>query len=272
MSNNAPLVSVIIPIYNCEPYLATALDSMLQQTYRNLEIIAVDDGSTDKSWEIITEFAKKDSRIKPFRNKENLKIVGTLNFAISQSHGKYIARMDGDDRREPDSIEKQVAFLEAHDDVVIVGGAIRVCDSELKPLNTRSYPTTDEAIRAKWFRYSPFAHPAIVMRASAVDQNIYQSNWAEDYDMYFRIAKKGTLANLDDVVLNLRTHRQSVSQSKLAYQEKLTLYLRLKAVFEYGYTMSTGDKWYFAIQYLTSLLMPARFRFWLFNKVRAVLK
>jgi glycosyltransferase involved in cell wall biosynthesis len=269
MAAKDPLVSVVIPVYNCERYLEVALDSIINQTYKNLEVIVIDDGSKDKSWKIMQAFAKKDKRVHAFRNKENLKIVGTLNFGVAQSKGKYIARMDGDDRRELDSIEKQVIFMESHPDVVVVGGAIDVCDSKLRPINRRPYPETDAEVRSKLFRYSPFAHPAIMLRASVLGPDPYQNNWAEDYELYFRLGQKGKFANLNSKVLNLRTHRASVSQSKLDYQEKLTLFLRLKAVFEYGYMMSRSDKLYFAAQLLSKYLMPSHFRFWLFNKLRS---
>jgi glycosyltransferase involved in cell wall biosynthesis len=265
-----PLVSVIIPVYNCEQYIRTAVESIIAQSYKNLEIIIIDDGSTDSTWDILNELKLRDGRIATYRNKRNLKIVGTLNFGIEKSNGKYIARMDGDDYREVDSIYQQVSFLENNQDVVIVGGSIDVCDGDLNVVNHRKYPLIDEEIRAKLFRYNPFAHPAIVIRKSALEGNPYLLNWAEDYDIYFRLGNKGKFANLPTTVLKLRTHSSSISQSKVSYQEYLTLYIRLKAVFEYGYTMTNIDKVYFILQLLSKWLMPVRFRFWLFNKIRSI--
>jgi len=267
-----PLVSVIMPAYNCGTYIEKALYSLINQTYKNLEIIVVDDGSKDDTWEVIQRFAKKDKRIKPYQNEINSRIVKTLNYAISKSSGKYLARMDGDDERMLDSIEKQVDFMEKHPDVVIVGGSSEVCDSNMKVLNKRVYLFTDSEIRKKLFRFSPFTHATIVMRASMVPSNPYSLDCAEDYDLYFRLAKNGKLANLSDVLYKIRTHEGSTSQSRARYQEKLTLYIRLKAVFEYGYEMTTGDKLYFFIQLVTMYLMPSSFRFWLFNKIRSLLK
>lgn len=262
-----PLVSVIMPVYNYESYVEEAIKSILEQTYKNIEFIIVDDHSPDDSWKVIQTWAKKDKRIKAFRNKENLKIVGTLNFAISKSSGKYLARMDGDDRRELDSIETQVKFLEKNPDIVMVGGAVTFADSNMNPLNNRRYPKTDEEIREKLFRYSPFCHASLLLRADTMEPYIF--NWAEDYDLYFRLAKKGKMANLDKILYNVRTHKASVSRSKTRYQEKLTLYIRLRAVFEYGYTMSGSDKLYFFAQFVTMYIMPPGFRFWLFNKLRS---
>ena len=267
-----PLVSILMPAYNCEEYVAEALQSLLDQTYKNIEVVIVDDHSTDGTWKIINEIAKTDKRIRPFRNEQNLKIVGTLNYAIRQSKGKYFARMDGDDVRATDSIHKQVDFMEKHDDVVIIGGSAVLCDVNMKPINKREYLLNDKEIRQKLFRFSPFTHGTIMMRASLVPQDPYKLDWAEDYDLYFRLANRGKLANLPDVLYLIRTHGDSVSQSKTRYQEKLTLYIRLKAVFEYGYEMTASDKWYYFIQLVTMYLMPSRFRFWFFNKIRHFLK
>jgi glycosyltransferase involved in cell wall biosynthesis len=261
-----------LPAYNCEKYIEVAINSVVNQTYRNLEIVVVDDCSTDKTWEIIQKMADNDSRIKPLRNKENSKIVKTLNNAIENSSGKYLARMDGDDERVLDSIEKQVNFLENNKDVAVVGGSSEICDENMTTINKREYLLTDSEIRKKLFRFSPFTHATIVMRASMVPTSPYRLDWAEDYDLYFRLANNGKLANLPDVLYRIRTHKKSVSRTKTRYQEKLTLYIRLKAVFEYGYKMSKSDKLYFFAQLVTMYMMPSNFRFWFFNKIRGFLK
>ena len=114
-----------MPAFNCERYVADALESLIGQSYQNIEVVIIDDHSTDGTWAVIKEYAKKDSRIRPYRNAKNLKIVETLNFAISKSNGKYLARMDGDDMRTLDGIEKQVEFMEAHEEVAaLIGGEL----------------------------------------------------------------------------------------------------------------------------------------------------
>ena len=272
MIDNKPLVSVIIPAYNVAMYIEEAVNSIFNQTYRNLEIIVIDDGSSDGTHDILLKLAKVDNRLIVKRNSENMKIVGTLNKGIKLSRGKYIARMDGDDYKYPDAIEAQVAYMEKNPKTVIVGGAIDICDQHMTISNRRQYPITDEDIRKKIFRYNPFAHPAILIRKTALEHELYELNWAEDYDIYFRLGRIGKFANLEQSLLKLRTHKQSVSQSKLEYQENLTLFIRLKAVFEYGYVMSFGDKLYFSLQLLSKYLMPTRIKFKLFNKLRSLRK
>lgn len=275
MTNNSrlkksePLVSVIMPVYNCEKYIEQALESVINQTYKNIEIIVVEDASKDGTWDKLVEVAKRDSRIKPLKNKQNLKIVETLNKAIANSKGKYLARMDGDDVRIADSIAKQVSFLEDNPDYAMVGGVVEICDKKMNWLNDRRYPISDAEIRSKMFRFSPFCHASLVFRADALKKSPYRLALAEDYDLYFRIAKVGKMANLEDKVYKVRTHSASDSQTMGRYQEKLTLYIRLKAVFEYGFKMTFSDKVYYALQLGSMFLMPPRFRFWLFNKIRA---
>ncbi len=101
------LISVIIPVYNVQSFVEEAILSICNQTYRNLEIIVVDDCSTDETYTIVENLVKKDSRIKLFRNRKNSKIVKTLNFALEQANGEFIARMDGDDISSLLRLEKQ---------------------------------------------------------------------------------------------------------------------------------------------------------------------
>ncbi len=270
-SNAQPLVSVIIPAYNCSEYINDALESISNQTYKNIEIVVVDDRSTDGTWELINQYKSKENRLRPFRNSKNLKIAKTLNRAISESKGKYLARMDGDDIKLPTSIEKQVAYMESNEGVVIVGTNAYICDEKMNKINEREYAVSDDAIRIKIFRYSPFTHASILLRASAVPDNPYQLDWVEDYDLYFRLGKEGKFANIPEPLYLIRTHADSVSQSKVRTQEFRTLYIRLKAVFEYGYTMSFGDKLYFFMQLMSMFLIPSRFKFWIFNALRRYL-
>lgn len=270
-TGKAPLVSVIVTVYNCQRFIRQALDSLIDQTYKNLEIIVVDDHSSDKSWEIIKEYADKDKRIKPFRNKQNMRQAMTRNFAISQTKGEYLAQLDGDDIRTLSSIEKQVSYLASHPDVVAVGGGAEICDENMNHLNYRTYPTEDKEIRRKFLRYSPFCQSSLVIRKSVLDPKPYRPEMvpSEDIDLSFRLGEAGKLGNLGEVIYKVRTHKHSVTQRGARKMEKKTLYLRLKAVFEYGYEMSFSDKIYFAAQLTTMYLMPPRLRFWLFNKIRS---
>ena len=125
--NDQSLISIILPVYNAEKYLYKALDSIVNQTYKNLEVICVNDGSTDKSEEIILNFKNKDSRIVYIKNEKNIGLIKTLNKAIDIANGKYIARMDADDISLPERLEKQYNFLKSKD--------VDICDCNIKYIN-----------------------------------------------------------------------------------------------------------------------------------------
>lgn len=272
MNKKDPLVSVVMPAYNAEKYISEAIESILNQTFRDFEFIIVDDGSADKTWEIIQEYAKKDKRIIPVKNEENLKICKTLNKGIDLSRGKYIARMDADDWSFETRIEKQVFFMEDNPNVVVCGGYIEVCNENLSPMYTRKYPLTDKSIRKKLFIYSPFAHPSVMFRTFPIkrEEYIYDYNLhdAEDYDLYFRLGKRGKFANLKDVLIKYRVSDNSISHKKHVRQGLLTLYIRCKAVIKYGYKIPPYLLLFQPIELLIILLFP----FSLKNKVFSLMR
>ncbi len=121
-----PLVSVFIPCYNTEKYIEEAVRSVMTQTYKNLEIIIIDDGSTDRSYDVLLSLSKEDKRIQLFKNEENLRLPKTRNKGIKMCSGRYIALMDADDICIPTRIEKQVAFLQENKEIGVLGGAVTV--------------------------------------------------------------------------------------------------------------------------------------------------
>ncbi|OVE78950.1 hypothetical protein BVY00_01460 [bacterium G20] len=266
-----PLVSVIMPAWNNEAYIEAAVNSLIDQTYKDWELVVVNDYSNDKTGKVIDSLAKKDKRIRAFHNKQNIKQTRTRNFAISQAKGEYIALLDSDDERPPTSLEKQVKFLEANPDVVAVGTGAEICDIHMNRLNDRLYPLENEQIRRTFFRYSPFCLASLMIRAKALDSPAYNPDVepAEDIDLAMRLGMKGKLANLPEILYRVRTHKQSVTQRGARVMEKKTFGIRRKAVKQYGYKMTLADMIYNILQFSSMYLMPPRFRFWLFNKIRS---
>jgi len=269
---STPRVSVLMPAYNAERYIAEAVRSILDQTFCDFQLVVVDDGSSDNSTHLVRQCAEHDPRIILIRNGSSRNICNALNRGIEEARGEYVARMDADDWSYPDRLMQQVAFMDAHPDVVVSGGSIEICDGDLKPLNIRTYQQNDEDIRRRLFRHSPFAHPAVIYRTAAAravgGYNPALAD-AEDYDFFLRLGSHGHFANLRDLLLRLRTSKDSVSQSKGRRQEHLTIYIRLKASTEYGYQMSGRDHLYTALQYASSFMIPPRMKFWLYNRLRA---
>lgn len=267
----APKISVIMPNFNCEKYIAEAIESILNQTFTDFEFIIIDDWSTDKSWEIIQEYAKKDERIIALKNEENLKICKTLNKWIEIAKWEYIARMDSDDISAHDRFEKQINFLDQNLDVWIVGWTMEIMDENWKIYSERKYNLTDVEIRKKLFRYSPFCHPVVMIRKSILDKSWKYDEkqvFAEDYDLYFRIWQYSKFANLEDKLIKYRMFENNSTTKKLKDMELKTLLIRKKAVNEYWYKMSFWDNIYWILQYISIYLIPWKFKIILFNLIR----
>lgn len=266
-----PTISVIMPVYNSAKYLSLAIESILNQTCTDFEFIIIDDGSRDSSRDIIRRYSTQDKRIKAKRNSSNLGICRTLNHGLSLAAGKYVARMDSDDWSYPDRLSKQLAFMKGHPHTVICGGNIEVCDRNLKVMNRRLYPRFDNKIREKMLRMNPFAHPAIMYRRdSVIKVGGYNPLFAgvEDYDLYFRLGHEGKFANLSQKVLKLRTHPDSISGRTINRQARLNLYIRIKAISEYGYTASRIDKIFFAMNLIAVWLISGSLQFRIYNFLR----
>jgi len=267
-----PKVSVLMPAYNAEEYIGEAIESILNQTFTDFECIIIDDCSKDKTWDIIQEYAKKDKRIRPFKNEKNLKLSATLNKGIGLCRAEYIARMDADDWCYPYRLEKQYTVISTNSNIGILGGTMEVCNESLEVKNIRKYHITNEEIRKYIFKYSPFCHATTIYRKDIVQSvggyniDLYD---AEDYDLYFRIGKISEFRNIDDVLYKMRYNENSVSNTRARRQEILTLYIRLKAVLEYGYSMPLGDKLYTFAQLFSMLIIPSKYKAKIFNFLRS---
>lgn len=266
-----PKVSVLMPNYNCEKYIWEAIESILSQTFSDFEFIIIDDCSTDNSWKIIQEYVKKDKRIIAMRNEENLKICKTLNRWIEIAKWEYIARMDSDDISMKNRFQLQVDFLELHPEVWILWGTMEIMDEIWKVYSKREYNLTDEEIRKKIFRYSPFCHPVIMIRKNILKQSgLYDEKlvYSEDYDLYFRIGKYSKFANISNTLIKYRMFSWNTTTKKLKEMERGTIYIRKKAEKEYWYNMTLRDKLYNLLQKISIYVMPSRVKIWLFNLLR----
>lgn len=192
-SNNRPLVSVIMGIYNCEKTLADAVESVIAQTYENWELIMCDDGSKDRTYEIALEYAQKDSRIIVVKNEKNMRLAYSLNHCLQYAKGTYVARMDSDDMSMPERFEKEVAFLNENPQYAVVGTGRYIFD-ESGVLCTRA-GAKDPGAPFIWSS-TPFAHPTIMMRKEVYDDlggyTVSEDTMrAEDLDLWFRFYQRG---------------------------------------------------------------------------------
>ena len=225
-----PLVSVIIPCYNAERFVEKAVRSIMEQTYHNLEIICCDDCSSDSTYVILKKLATSDARIKLMKNEVNLGIVRTLNILVKHAHGKYIARMDADDISLPKRIKKQVAYLEKHKDIVVIGcNVIHINEDDRELIKTLLPVSKNEIQRMKIFR-TPFYHPAIMARAQLLKENKYDLDfqYAEDYELWLRILENNNCANLRSRLVKYRIHNKQISQIRTLEQINLLKQVYLK--------------------------------------------
>jgi glycosyltransferase involved in cell wall biosynthesis len=212
---STPLVSVILPIYKGELFIKEAIDSIINQTYQNIELLLINDKSPDDSLNIIEGF--EDNRIRIINNDKNLGLIGALNIGFIESKGKYIARMDQDDISLPNRIEKQVDFMETHKDITVVGTLYQTFGirSELIRL-----PLDDENIKLHSYFNSPVCHPTAMFRNSDIlNYGLkYNSNYKdiEDWKLWTDIQNLNLkIANLDTVHLNYRLEGQSTTTQNL---------------------------------------------------------
>jgi glycosyltransferase involved in cell wall biosynthesis len=197
--SNMPKISVILATYNGTAFIASAIESVISQTWRDLELIVVDDGSTDNVGEIIKSFSRRDPRVKYVRNGRNIGFQPSLNRGLREATGELIARIDDDDEWSgTDKLQRQVDFLDSHPDHVLVGTGYIVVDAQRKEISRRMPPKTDEEIRKNMLRTNCFAHPSVVFRKAAIAKvGPYLEGPAEDYDMWLKLGMVGKLANLD---------------------------------------------------------------------------
>lgn len=216
-----PYVSVVMSVHNGEEFLEEAMESILNQTYRDFEFIILDDDSTDRSPEIIKTFAEQDKRIRVVTNEANLGLTKALNKGISLASGKYLARMDADDISYPQRLAKQVQFLEKYPEIGLLGSAVQVVhgDGVFGPIITN--PETHNLIKWALCYYCPLVHPSAMVRYELFSTESYLEDrkYSQDYDLWTRLIWHTKAANLQDVLLQLRKHRKSISITHIKEQE-----------------------------------------------------
>lgn len=230
---NLPKVSVIIPLYKAEEYIAETLESVLNQTYRNIEIIIVDDCGNDNSVNIVRQY--QDSRIKMFHNKTNQGIAYSRNRALANCTGEYIALLDDDDIALESRIEKQIAYLMAHPDIIAVGGNAQWIDQSGKVIrDTIEVVQKPEEIKMYLLFRNLFNNSEMTFRRSVIDDYHIQYSedclGMEDFLFWIKVSKIGKISNIPDLVLKKRvTDTNETSRTlKLRRKERKQKYLELQ--------------------------------------------
>jgi glycosyltransferase involved in cell wall biosynthesis len=207
-----PAVSVVMGAYNGEKYLRQAVQSVLDQTFRDFEFIIVNDGSTDGTAGILQELT--DQRIRIIRNERNEGLTGCLIKGCNVARGKYIARMDADDISHPERLEKEIAFLDAHPEYGAVGCCYHVIDTDGVVVRSVKYPLHHEELARSLRISNVLVHGAVLFRADVYRQTggyreFFQ--YTQDYDLWLRMSERAKLGNLPDFLYQHRHHHQKIA-------------------------------------------------------------
>lgn len=269
MTGRSGLVSVIMPLYNAERYVGEAIESVLSQTYSHLELIIVDDGSSDRSLAIARDYAAQDQRIKIVCNPLNYGVAKTRNLAIREARGEYVACLDNDDVALPSRLEEQVRFLQTCADYAFVASDLEIIDEQSRTVGWRTYPHTDEEIRRSMLRVNPVANPACMYRRAVFDElgGAYDESVCpvEDYDLVLRMARNYKLANLDQKLTKYRISTTQVKSRYLKKTIKKTLLIQYNAIRQ-GLPDNALNKLY-RIGLMMLLLLPNRLVLSLFKRL-----
>ncbi len=214
--SKSPKITVLLPVYNCEMYVKTAVESIVNQSYTDFELLIIDDASTDATVSIIKSI--DDSRIQLIEKQVNTGYTNSLNYGLKLSKGEYVARMDGDDISYPERFTKQIAYLETHPDVVVCGTTYKIVGNDKRI----SLPENHEAIKLGLLWGNCIAHPSVMIRKECLDvfsiQYDSEREPAEDYDLWVRLLAIGKLHNLQEVLLEYRLYHNQVSRKRAEEQ------------------------------------------------------
>lgn len=230
-----PLVSVVLCVHNREDYLAEAIASILTQTLADLELIIVDDASTDASPDLVRRFA--DGRIRYFRSETNQGHAPSLNWGITEARGRYIALMDSDDISLPERLAQQVAFLEANPAIALCGGWVETFGERQ---GTRRFAHEPEEVNARLLVECPFSTPTVMIRRPAAAGRRFdfeRFGLAFDYAYWVDVAAAAAVANLPQVILKYRIHGGQTTVARRAGQlagTRIVLRQQLERLLGYG--------------------------------------
>ncbi|MFB3764619.1 MAG: glycosyltransferase family 2 protein [Methanotrichaceae archaeon] len=224
------LVSIIMSVYNEENYLKETIDSILNQTFQNFEFIIVDDGSTDDTAKILNEYKEADRRIKIVTNQENIGIAGSTNRGIKCAIGKYVAIMDSGDLAHPKRLERQVNFLQSHDDVFILGTQGIWIAEDGRRIGSYRMPLMVDS--KALYGAGGAIHPSIMARKALFDIiGFYDEKlvMSQEFDLYMRCLERNLgMANLDEELISIREREKGMTLAHLKTIQRNQLKIKIK--------------------------------------------
>lgn len=236
MSPQIPTVSVLMPVHNGQSYLTEALDDLLAQTFRDFELVVVDDGSTDDTLTILNTYASHDERVVVLRNETNIGLPRALNCGLERCQGELVARADADDRYLHDRLERQVRFMRANPDVGLLSCAAHKMSASGHHYRAVYFPTEDGCIKIRELFVNSFSHPGVMFDRHLVEAvgGYDPTYWAaEDADLWARLRPHTKMANLPVPLVHYRTHSTSFMRTRGSEGEALSLSVRQRLLSQY---------------------------------------
>lgn len=258
-----PLVSVIMPVYNGERFIAEAIESILAQTYKHFELFIVDDYSSDRTSEIAETYRLKvPDKIHLIHLKKRCGAFGAMNVAMKHASGEFIAAMDSDDVSHRERLKKQVKFMLNNPDTIVVGSFARVIDDRGNIIGRKVFKTDHRAIYSSFFAVHPIVHPSCMIRRKLLSdpKSLYWDEFGvnDDYYTFFTFLNRGKFSNIPEYLLNYRIHSGNSSLQNIKHKFFTTVKIRLLAVKNLGYKPDFAGLLKFTAQILFVSLMPEK--------------
>ena len=254
-----PLVSVIISAYNCEKYIEESINSILNQTYKNIEILLVDDNSTDNTVKKIKKVIQGKKNVKFIQNTKNLGLTKNLNKLIEISNGEYIARMDADDVSDLTRIEKQVQYLINNPQITIIGSFGKYINERNELEEYKKMPISNDEIVKIMPKVNPIIHPSVMYRKNEIVRiGMYDERFkkVQDYDLWFRAMSNNLkFYNIPEALILLRRDRNYNKRKSKKYRV-IDLKVRING---YKINKLNFEKYIYLIIPIALIILPSKF-------------
>lgn len=243
---NKPKISVIMPAYNAGKFIVESIESVLNQTYKNFELLIIIDVSNDDTERIVKEYAAKDKRVKLLRNVKEKSVAGAINTGLENACGEYIARADADDINRPYRFEKQLQYLKSHPDIAFLGGGYAPFNENGHRLDI-FHPTSSVEITWKFISNSYFCHPTVIFRKEVFETlGGYPNVEAEDFAYFSEVVKKFKCANLPAILID---YRESLSNRSNSVADKIADSVKRQAIKNYAYYAGNKENFELFFEY-----------------------
>lgn len=241
-SSDTPLISVLMTVYNREGLLAESVESILNQSYPNWELIIIDDASTDRTRSIIEGYLEREPRVRALFLEHNIGPYPALNRALEVARGDYVAINDSDDLSHPDRLRETLHFLQSHPEMAMVGSSVYLIDESGKRFARRNYPQSADAVRRSILHSCPFLHSSTLMRTEVLKElGGYDESFrnSADVDLWIRLTRRYQACNLPFPYASYRVSLQQET-SRMKYVIRMVLKIRRRYLFEPGYRSFTS--------------------------------